>query len=293
MVRNREKHQFLEQWGAQVFVGDLREPESFEPMLLDIEGVVLLASALADRNTKDKTNTIDNVDDVGMRRFIDAVKAAGELPVVYASMLRCDELTDIKMMRIKHGIEAYLAASGLPWTVIRLAGFMQGLIPEYALPILEKKPIRVPAAPSPIAYISTLDAAKYFLAALTTPATRGQVIGVSGPEVWSPQQVISLCDELAGVKQMPKVSVLSEGQKRINEFLARLLDAKLIDLLRFSDAFGRGLAFEADMAAAQEALGVPAADLTRVEPFLREYFRVLKQSLKRKNYQEPKVRSPF
>lgn len=293
MVRNREKAQVLEQWGAQLYVGDLREPDSFEPMLLDIEGVVLAASALADRNTKDKTNTIEAVDRQGIGHFIEAIGKVGAPDVIYASMLRCDEFENLRMMGIKRGIERTLEQSGLPFTILRLSPFMQAIIAEYALPILEKKPIRVARTPSPIAYISTVDAARYFVAALVTPAARGRIIGVSGLDLWSPQDLISLCDELAAVKQVPRVSVLTEGQKRMNELLARMIDGKLIDLLRFSEAFCDGQPYQAPMAETEQLLGVPSDSIEGVQAFMSEYFQVIKRSLRKKNYQEPKVRSSF
>jgi uncharacterized protein YbjT (DUF2867 family) len=293
MVRNREKAQYLEQWGAQLFAGDLRDPESFPPMLIDMEVVILAASALANRNTKDKTNSITNVDDVGTRLFIDAIKAVGNLHVIYASMLNSDKFPKDKMMGIKCGIENHLKASGLPYTILRLSGFLQGVISEFALPILEKKPIRVARKPSPIAYISTLDAARYFVTAATRPEALNRTIGVSGPLAWSPQEVISLCDELAKVNQVPKVSILTEGQKKFNELLAKMLDPNLIDLLRFSEVFATGIPYEANMEETEALLGIPTDSLEGLEPFMKEYFVVMKRSLRKKNYQEPKVRSPF
>ncbi len=293
MVRNRERALFLEQWGAQLFQGDLREPDSFAPVLGGIEGVVLAASALANRDYRDKTNSIEAVDDRGTRAFIDVMAKTGVQHVVYTSILRADEFPSVRMMATKHAVEKHLEQSGLTYTILRLCGFMQGIIPEYALPILEKKPIRVPRTPSPMAYISTLDAARFVVAAFATSAARNRTFGLSGPETWNPQQLIDLCDELAKVKQVPKVSILSEGQKRINEMIAKFFNPNLIDLLRFSEVFATGKPYEADMDAVGEIFEIPPASLTAVDPFMREYFAVIKRRLREKNYQEPKVRSPF
>ncbi|UFP94137.1 NAD(P)H-binding protein [Gloeobacter morelensis] len=292
-VRNREKAQFLEQWGAQLFGGDLREADCYEPLLADIEAVILTVSALASRDGRDKTNNIDNVDDVGVRAFVDAMRGRPLQRLVYTSVLRCDEFAGNKMMCIKRKVEEHIERSGVPYSILRLSAFMQGLIPEFALPILEKKPVRIQRNPSPIAYISTLDAAKFAVAACTLPALENRTVGVSGPEVWDVQAIIKLCDDLSGIKQMPKVSILSEGQKRINELLARMLNPNLIELLRFSEAFATGQTYSADMEAAGELFGIPATSLTKVEPFLQEYFAIIKRRLREKNYQEPKIKSPF
>lgn len=293
LVRNREKAQFLEQWGAQLFGGDLREPESFGPLLAEVEAVILAASALANRDARDKTNSIENVDDRGMRAFIDAMQGLPIERVVYTSLLRADEFAGIKMMAIKRAVEAHLERSGLPYTILRLAPFMQGLIPEYALPILEKKPVRVPRTPSPIAYLSTLDAAAFAVAACTAGGAKNATVEVSGPELWQTDAIIKLCDDLANHKQVPKVSLLSDGQKRLNAFLARMLNPNLIDLLQFSEAFATGKPYAADMEAAGAIFDIPATALTRVDPFLREYFAIIKRRLREKNYQEPKIKLPF
>lgn len=293
MIRNRERAQFLEQWGAQLFVGDLREPEAFESMLTEIEGVAVVASALANRDYRDKTNSIETVDNTGIRQFLDASRAAGVQHLVFTSMLRCDEFPDVRMMAIKRDTETYLERSGMSYTVLRLSGFMQGLISEYALPIMEKKPVRISGTPSSIAYISSVDVARFVVAAFTTPAVINKIHGVSGLQGWMPREIIDLCDELAGVKQVPKVSILSAGQKRINELIAKLFNTNLLELLRFSEVYATGGSYEADMEETCQVFGVPKSEIEDVETYLRDYFTLLKRRLREKNYQEPKVRSPF
>ena len=46
-------------------------------------------------------------------------------------------------MKVKNGIEIKLKESGIPYTTFRLTGFYQGLIEQYAIPILENLPIWV------------------------------------------------------------------------------------------------------------------------------------------------------
>ena len=42
---------------------------------------------------------------------------------------------------MKQGIEFELQESNIPYTIFRLTGFYQGLIEQYAIPILENLPI--------------------------------------------------------------------------------------------------------------------------------------------------------
>ena len=46
-------------------------------------------------------------------------------------------------MEMKQGIEIELKKSNIPYTIFRLTGFYQGLIEQYAIPILENLPIWV------------------------------------------------------------------------------------------------------------------------------------------------------
>ena len=58
-------------------------------------------------------------------------------------------------MEIKFCIEKFLRDSGLNHVIIRLCGFMQGLIGQYAVPILEEKSVWGTDAPTRIAYMDT------------------------------------------------------------------------------------------------------------------------------------------
>jgi uncharacterized protein YbjT (DUF2867 family) len=66
-------------------------------------------------------------------------------------------------MKVKNGIEIKLKESGIPYTIFRLTGFYQGLIEQYAIPILENLPIWVTNENTYISYMDTQDIAKFCL----------------------------------------------------------------------------------------------------------------------------------
>ena len=53
-------------------------------------------------------------------------------------------------MEIKRCTELFLDEAGLNYTILRPCGFMQGLISQYAIPILEGQAVWVTGEASPI-----------------------------------------------------------------------------------------------------------------------------------------------
>jgi uncharacterized protein YbjT (DUF2867 family) len=52
-----------------------------------------------------------------------------------------EQFENIPLMKLKNEMEVKLKESGIPYTIFRLTGFYQGLIEQYAIPILESLPI--------------------------------------------------------------------------------------------------------------------------------------------------------
>lgn len=108
------------------------------------------------------------------------------------------EYPNVPLMNFKHHIEKYLVGSQMPYTIFRLAGFMQGLIGQYAIPILEEQIVWVTSESVPTAYLDTLDAARFAVRALSLEAAKRQIFPLVGPKAWTSQEVIALCEQLSG-----------------------------------------------------------------------------------------------
>ena len=70
-----------------------------------------------------------------------ARQAMGIQRYVFFSIHNADRHPDVPLMQIKARTEEFLAASGLNFTILRLCGFMQAIIGNYAVPILEEKQV--------------------------------------------------------------------------------------------------------------------------------------------------------
>merc|ERR1712157_332120 len=89
----------------------------------------------------------------------------------------------------------------------RLTGFYQGLIEQYAIPILENLPIWITDEKTCVSYMDTQDIAKFCLQALQLPKTKNQIFCLGGPKGWLSSEIIKLCEQLAGqtakIKKIP------------------------------------------------------------------------------------------
>ena len=93
--------------------------------------------------------------------------------------------------------EKFLAESGLNYTVLRMCGFMQAVIGNYAVPVLEEQTVWGTDDQTKTAYLDATDCAKMVLAALRNDETVGRTLTLAGPEAFTVGEVIAMCEELS------------------------------------------------------------------------------------------------
>ena len=209
LVRNFRKANFLKEWGAELIYGDLSIPETIPPCL---QGITAIIDASTSRPSD--LDIVKTVDWDGKLALIEAAKAAKIKRFVFCSTQNLDQFSNIPLMKMKQGIEIKLKQSQIPYTIFRLTGFYQGLIEQYAIPILENLPIWVTNENMYVAYMDTQDIAKFCLRALQLPKTKNQIFSLNGLKGWLSSEIITLCEQLAG--QSAKV-------QRIPSFLLKLV----------------------------------------------------------------------
>ena len=96
-------------------------------------------------------------------------RRAGVKRLVFVSLLDAAQHRDVPLMDIKACTEAWLDASDFDYTILRCVAFMQGLISQIAIPVLESQTVWVSGTPTPIAYMNTQDVARFAVAALDQP----------------------------------------------------------------------------------------------------------------------------
>lgn len=295
LVRSLKKASFLKEWGAQLIPGDLCEPETLPPAL---EGVTAVIDAATTRPTD--SLSIRQVDWEGQVALIQAAKAAGVDRFIFFSILDSEKYPHVPLMDIKRCTELFLEESGLNYTILKPCGFMQGLIGQYAIPILEKQAVWVMGNSSPIAYMDTQDIAKFAVQALKVPETANRSFPVVGPRPWGAYEIIRLCERQSG--QEAKVSRMPLGLLKAVQKTARFFQWgwNLADRLAFAEVVASGQPLTAAMDETYSVFGLNPQETTTVESYMQEYFSRILKKLKEVEYEREKAkekarkkRSPF
>ena len=209
LVRNFRKASFLKKWGAELVYGDLLRPETIPPCL---KGITAIIDASTSRATE--LESLKKVDWEGKLCLIEAAKVGNIQRFIFFSAQNVEQFENIPLMKVKNGIEIKLKESNIPYTIFRLTGFYQGLIEQYAIPILENLPIWVTNEKTYISYMDTQDIAKFCLRSLQIPKTKNQTFVLTGSKSWASSEIINLCEQLAG--QQAKV-------QRVPVFILKLV----------------------------------------------------------------------
>ena len=193
LVRNFRKANFLKDWGVELVYGDLTRPETIPPCLKGITAVIDASTSRAN-----ELDSLKKVDWEGKLCLLEAMKVAKIKRFIFFSAQNVEEFNKIPLMKVKYGVEKKLEESEIPYTIFRLTGFYQGLIEQYAIPILENLPIWVTNENTYISYMDTQDIAKFCLRSFQIPQTVNQTFFLSGLKGWVSSEIVSLCEQLAG-----------------------------------------------------------------------------------------------
>jgi uncharacterized protein YbjT (DUF2867 family) len=281
MVRNFRKANFLKEWGVELVYGDLGRPETILPCLKGITAVI-------DASTS-RTNELDSLKKVdwdGKLSLIESAKAAKIKRFIFFSTQNVEQFENIPLMKVKYGIETKLKKSGIPYTIFRLTGFYQGLIEQYAIPILENLPIWVTNENTNIAYMDTQDIARFCLRSLQISETTNQTFFLSGLRGWVSSEIINLCEQLAG--QKAKV-------QRVPLFILKLVSQifgffewgqNISDRLAFAEILTKENNFSNSTFDLYKMFKIDPAELIQLDDYFLEYFIRLLKRLRDINFED-------
>jgi uncharacterized protein YbjT (DUF2867 family) len=275
MVRSPRKAAFLQEWGCELTRGDLLEPDSLDYALEGQEAVIDAATTRATEG-----GSVYDTDWTGKVNLVQACERAGVKRFVFISLLDCEKHRDVPLMDIKHCTEQMLMASDFDYTILRCVAFMQGVISQVAIPVLESQTVWVSGTPTSIAYMNTQDIARFAVAALDRPETVRRALPVVGPRAWNTGEITQLCEKYSGK---------SARVFRVRPFLLRAMQGvasffepgvNVVERLAFDKVTGGGKALDAPMEESYAAFGVDPAEITQLEDYLKEYYDTILRRLR-------------
>jgi uncharacterized protein YbjT (DUF2867 family) len=283
LVRSARRAAFLKEWGAELVIGNICNPSTLAPAL---EGVTAIIDAATARATD--SLSIKAVDWDGQVNLIQAAVEAKIDRFIFFSILGAENYPNVPLMEIKRCTELFLAESGLNYTILRPAGFMQGLIGQFAVPTLEGQPVWMTGDSSPIAYMDTQDVAKFAIKALTVAETSKRSFPIVGNRAWSGKEIISFCERQSGkeakVTNVPIGLIRSMG-KTLRWFEWCWNSA---DRLAFTEVLATGKPLVANMEEVYQTFDIDPSEIGTLEAYLQEYFSRILRKLKELDYEKNK-----
>lgn len=233
MTRVIAKADELKALGAQPIRADLTDPDSLDFALRGVRAVVISAHSVLGRGAESS----EEIDDKGHRTLIDKAKEAGVEHIIYISVIGASADHVLDFWRTKARIEQYIKDSGIAYTIIRAASFME--VHAYMLlgqAVVEGKRVMVMGrGKHPRNFVAAEDVAKVVMGALKIPSLRGETIDVGGPENLTSNQVVELFERLTGRKAkvthipMPVVKSMARVMKPIHPGISRVMRMSVHD----------------------------------------------------------------
>jgi len=233
MTRTPSKATELQQLGAEIVQGDLRDTGSLRRACTGANQVVASAHSVFGKGHE----ASKYVDLDGHKALIDAAKAAGVQQFVYMSTPDAAPDNGVPFLQFKYEIEQYLRGSGLSFVILRAASFMEShvhmLIGE---PILAKGKVSLfGKGNNPRNFVAADDVARFVLIALEDPQAMGQIIQIGGPKNWTAMQVVNLYENVLGRKV--KISHVPLGALKMMSVLIRPFHPGLSQIMKSSILF--------------------------------------------------------
>ena len=281
LVRNLRKANFLKEWGAELVYGDLTLPETIPSCLRGITAVID-----ASTSRPYDLSTMKKVDWNGKLALIEASKVANVQRFVFCSILNLEQFPTIPLLAMKQSIEIKLIESKIPYTIFRLTGFYQGLIEQYAIPILENLPIWITDEKTCVSYMDTQDIAKFCLQSLQLPKTKDQIFFLGGPKGWLSSEIVKLCEQLAG--QSAKVKTISVSILKFSSQFLGFFEwgQNISDRLAFAEILNVENNFSKSTFELYKTFKIDPSEIVQLDDYFLEYFIRLLKRLKDINFED-------
>ncbi len=198
LARGGSAYQPLEDAGAEVAKGDLKQRSSLDEACKGVSTVVTTANSAL----RGPPDTVESVDLAGNRNLIDAARGAGVRQFVFVSALGADPQSPVPFMQAKARTEAYLKESGIPYTIVSPNLYMEvwiGMVVSAALQAGRAVTL-VGEGRRRHSFISMQDVAKFVTASIDNPAAMNRQLVLGGPQAVSWREILATFERVRGAR---------------------------------------------------------------------------------------------
>ena len=290
-VRNPRKASFLQEWGCELTKGNLLNSGDIDYALQDIEVVIDSATG-----RPEDSKSIYETDWDGKLNLFNACESKKIKRVIFLSILLTEKFRNVPLMDVKYCTEKLLEKSNFDYTIFKCAAFMQGVISQFAIPVLDSQAVWMSGTPTKVAYMNTQDMAKIVVSSINKPKSYKLSLPLVGPRAWDSDEVISLCEKYSNKKaKIFRVSpFLIKVTQNVVSFFQDALNVS--ERLAFAEVTSSGIPLDADMSNTYEVLELKKEDSTSLESYIKEYYQQILKRLKEMEADlniEEKKRLPF
>lgn len=291
LVRNIRKASFLREWGAELVYGDLKLPETIPLTLIGITTIIDVATL----RPEEEFATLQEVDLIGKIALVKAAKVAKIDKYIFFSIEENEKYQSIPLMRLKKKLESILINSEISYRIFQISGFYQGLIAQYAIPILEQQTIYTTQDSVLTTYLDTRDIAKLCTKMLIIDSElkneKEKILKLEGQKKWNSSEIIRVCEEISG--QSAKISFTPLA---LLSFVKNLMGLSkwtwdIQDRLAFSELLLLNKNQKTDIAKKWDpdlyaTIKLKPSQITNLEDYFQDYFENILKKLRDLNYDQ-------
>jgi len=173
--------------GVEVAAGDFRDPASLDAALAGVDHAYLVGPSVPDQVELETA-------------FVEAARRAGLAHLVRLSVIGADQ-PDARAARFiaaHAAVEEVVRASGVPWTMLRVNGFMQNTLRQ-AEAIAGQSAFYSSSSPAArVSHVDVHDIGDVAAKALTEPGHQGQAYLLTGPEALNDDDIAVRFSDVLG-----------------------------------------------------------------------------------------------
>jgi uncharacterized protein YbjT (DUF2867 family) len=265
-VRNESNAVELREAGAHVLKGDLLIPASINEACENTDIIITAAHGMLNKSN----HNLKNVDDLGHKNLIDAALKTRVQHFIYTSVVGAAKNHPIDFFRAKYKTEQYLINSGLKYSILRLAPFMEWHVHNLLGKSIQEKgrTIIFGAGDNPTNFVAVADIVRSLEIIIRNDIYYNKILNIGGSDNVSRNEIANL---YAGIlKITPRVKHIPTRMLKIFSALINPFHAGIARIMKISAYTDETNATMDDSQSIRQFGLTP----TTVEEFITQQFKI-------------------